>query len=63
VQHEYYRSQIEVASPPQLELSGLFASMTRLRAGLASAAERAGGRLVLKKKEKKKKFKDKKKIK
>jgi carboxylate-amine ligase len=46
VQHEYNRSQIEVASPPQLELGDLFASMTRLRTGVAAAAERAGARLV-----------------
>ncbi|MEU7902937.1 glutamate--cysteine ligase [Actinoplanes sp. NPDC049118] len=46
VQHEYMRSQIESASPPQLELSDLADSMTRLRAGLAGAAERAGVRLV-----------------
>jgi glutamate---cysteine ligase / carboxylate-amine ligase len=46
VQHELNRSQIEVASPPQLELRGLFASMTALRTGLAAAAERAGARLV-----------------
>jgi len=46
VQHEYVRSQIETASPPQLNLHDLFDSMTRLRAGLAAAAERAGARLV-----------------
>jgi carboxylate-amine ligase len=46
VQHEFNRSQIEVASPPQLELRGLFTSMTTLRTGLAAAAERAGARLV-----------------
>jgi glutamate---cysteine ligase / carboxylate-amine ligase len=46
VQHEYMRSQIEVASPPQLELAGLHASMRRLRRGLADAAARAGARLV-----------------
>jgi carboxylate-amine ligase len=46
VQHEYYRSQIEVASPPQLQLSGLYDSMRRLRRGLATAAEQAGARLV-----------------
>ncbi|GIF10678.1 carboxylate-amine ligase [Actinoplanes teichomyceticus] len=46
VQHEYVRSQIEVASPPQLELTGLHESMSRLRTGLADAAERAGSRLV-----------------
>ncbi|GIE83884.1 carboxylate-amine ligase [Actinoplanes regularis] len=46
VQHEYLRSQIEVASPPQLELAGLYAAMSRLRTGVADAAERAGSRLV-----------------
>ncbi|BCY14760.1 glutamate--cysteine ligase [Actinoplanes sp. L3-i22] len=46
VQHEYLRSQIEVASPPQLELVGLYEAMTTLRTGLADAAERAGSRLV-----------------
>jgi carboxylate-amine ligase len=46
VQHEYMRSQIETASPPQLELRELFDAMARLRAGLASAAERAGARLL-----------------
>jgi glutamate---cysteine ligase / carboxylate-amine ligase len=46
VQHEFMRSQIEVASPPVLELRDLWASMTRLRTGLAEAAERAGARLV-----------------
>ncbi|GIF09910.1 carboxylate-amine ligase [Actinoplanes siamensis] len=46
VQHEYLRSQIEVASPPQLELSGLQRAMTTLRSGLADAAERAGSRLL-----------------
>jgi carboxylate-amine ligase len=46
VQHELQRSQIEVASPPQLELSGLWEALTRLRTGLADAAEQAGARLV-----------------
>ncbi|GAA3904998.1 carboxylate-amine ligase [Actinoplanes auranticolor] len=46
VQHEFVRSQIETASPPQLELRDLSASLTRLRSGLAAAAERAGARLV-----------------
>ncbi|MFI1989592.1 glutamate--cysteine ligase [Actinoplanes sp. NPDC020271] len=46
VQHEYLRSQIEVASPPQLELLGLYEAMTKLRTGLADAAERAGSRLL-----------------
>ncbi|WP_433297550.1 carboxylate-amine ligase [Actinoplanes sp. CA-030573] len=46
VQHEYMRSQIEVASPPQLELSGLHAAMRDLRRTVADAAERAGARLL-----------------
>ena len=46
VQHEYTRSQIEVASPPQLDLQGLFASMRLLRTGVAAAAERVGARLI-----------------
>ena len=46
VQHEYNRSQIEVASPPRLELSDLTEAMRGLRAGLAAAAGRAGARLV-----------------
>jgi carboxylate-amine ligase len=46
VQHEYLRSQIEVASPPQLELSTLFEAMRRLRRELSGAAELAGARLV-----------------
>jgi carboxylate-amine ligase len=46
VQHEYMRSQIEVASPPQLELSGLFESMKGLRTAVATAGERAGVRLL-----------------
>ena len=46
VQHEYMRSQIEVASPPQLELTSLAAALRELRAGVAGAAERAGTRLL-----------------
>lgn len=46
VQHEFQRSQIEAATPPELELSSLFAAMAKLRTGLAGAAERAGARLV-----------------
>ena len=46
VQHEYMRTQIEVASPPQLDLQGLHASMARLRTAVAEAADRAGVRLV-----------------
>ncbi|MBO3736420.1 glutamate--cysteine ligase [Actinoplanes sp. NEAU-H7] len=46
VQHEYQRSQIEVAGPPQLELDDLAAALRRLRAGVANAAARAGARLL-----------------
>ncbi|MFI5931605.1 glutamate--cysteine ligase [Actinoplanes sp. NPDC051494] len=46
VQHEYMRSQIETASPPQLELSELHRSLTRLRSVIATAAEQAGTRLL-----------------
>lgn len=46
VQHEFYRTQIEVASPPQLELDGLATALRRLRTGVAGAAQRAGARLV-----------------
>jgi carboxylate-amine ligase len=46
VQHEYMRSQVEVASPPQLELGELFAAMKRLRSGVAAAAGEAGVRLI-----------------
>src|SRR5919112_667384 len=45
VQHEYMRSQIEVASPPQLDLAVLHESLARLRAGVAAPAESAGSRL------------------
>jgi carboxylate-amine ligase len=46
VQHEYLRSQIEVASPPQLELHDLYTAMRELRSQVASAAGRAGARLL-----------------
>lgn len=46
VQHELQRSQIEVASPPQLELAELRRSLGRLRAALADAAGQAGARLL-----------------
>jgi carboxylate-amine ligase len=46
VQREYMRSQIEVASPPQLRLGGLYDAMKSLRSELAAAAERAGARVV-----------------
>ena len=46
VQHEYQRSQIEVASPPHLRLDHLAASLRELRTTVAAAAGRAGTRLV-----------------
>ncbi|MCY1140558.1 glutamate--cysteine ligase [Actinoplanes sp. Pm04-4] len=46
VQHEFMRSQIEVASPPQLELGALAKALRELRAGVADAAEAAGARLL-----------------
>jgi carboxylate-amine ligase len=46
VQHEFYRTQIEVASPPQLELERLGNSLRRLRSEVAAAAGRAGARLI-----------------
>jgi glutamate---cysteine ligase / carboxylate-amine ligase len=46
VQHEYYRSQIEVASPPQLQLHDLHTAMRELRRQVADAAARAGARLL-----------------
>ena len=46
VQHEYMRSQIEVATPPQLDLAGLHDAMRRLRAAVATAAGQAGVRLI-----------------
>jgi glutamate---cysteine ligase / carboxylate-amine ligase len=46
VQREYMRSQIEVASPPQLHLGELYEAMKILRSELASAADQAGARLV-----------------
>ncbi|MEV7622597.1 glutamate--cysteine ligase [Actinoplanes sp. NPDC089786] len=46
VQHEFQRSQIEVASPPQLALPALHEAMRGLRGGVAEAAERAGVRLI-----------------
>jgi carboxylate-amine ligase len=46
VQHELQRTQIEVASPPQLELPEMAAALRRLRREVAGAAERAGARLV-----------------
>jgi glutamate---cysteine ligase / carboxylate-amine ligase len=46
VQHEYLVSQIEVASPPGLDLGELRRSLGRLRTEVAAAARRAGARLV-----------------
>jgi carboxylate-amine ligase len=46
VQHEFARTQIEVASPPQLELPEMAAALRRLRRELGDAAQRAGARLV-----------------
>ena len=46
VQHEYWRSQIEIASPPGLELHDLWRALGDLRHGLAEAAGKAGARLV-----------------
>jgi glutamate---cysteine ligase / carboxylate-amine ligase len=46
VQHEFTRGQIEVASPPQLELKALSTALRTLRAGVASAADAAGARLL-----------------
>jgi carboxylate-amine ligase len=46
VQHELQRTQIEVASPPQLELAEMEAALRRLRRELSDAAQRAGARLV-----------------
>ncbi|MBU2661891.1 glutamate--cysteine ligase [Actinoplanes bogorensis] len=46
VQHELTRGQIEVASPPQLELGALAEALRGLRSGVAGAAEQAGARLL-----------------
>ncbi|MFI5842822.1 glutamate--cysteine ligase [Catenuloplanes sp. NPDC051500] len=46
VQHEYFRTQIEVAGPPVVDLAELRRSMGVLREGVADAAEAAGARLV-----------------
>ncbi|WP_127497709.1 carboxylate-amine ligase [Actinoplanes solisilvae] len=46
VQHEFSRGQIEIASPPQLELKALSKALRDLRAGVADAAEAAGARLL-----------------
>ena len=46
VQHELQTSQIEIGSPPGLELTALRHSLGLLRAGVARAAEEAGVRLL-----------------
>ncbi|MFY1668427.1 carboxylate-amine ligase [Plantactinospora sp. WMMB334] len=46
VQHEFQTSQIEIGTPPGLELRALRHSLGLLRTGLADAAEAAGVRLV-----------------
>ncbi|MEU5724019.1 glutamate--cysteine ligase [Micromonospora sp. NPDC047738] len=46
VEREFQTSQIEIGSPPGLELSSLRHSLGMLRAELADAAERAGVRLL-----------------
>ncbi|WP_281938578.1 carboxylate-amine ligase [Micromonospora sp. AKA38] len=46
VEREFQTSQIEIGSPPGLELSSIRHSLGMLRAELADAAERAGVRLL-----------------
>lgn len=46
VQYEFQTSQIEIGTPPGLELAALRHSLSLLRAGLADAAENAGVRLL-----------------
>ncbi len=46
VEREFQTSQIEIGSPPGLELSSIRHSLHLLRAALADAAERAGARLL-----------------
>ncbi|MFJ6198498.1 glutamate--cysteine ligase [Micromonospora sp. NPDC092111] len=46
VEREFQTSQIEIGSPPGLELSSIRHSLSVLRAALADAAERAGVRLL-----------------
>lgn len=46
VQHEFQTSQIEIGSPPGLDLAALRHSLALLRTGLATAADTAGVRLV-----------------
>ncbi|WBB79429.1 glutamate--cysteine ligase [Micromonospora sp. WMMD882] len=46
VEREFQTSQIEIGSPPGLDLDAIRHSLGLLRAGLADAAERAGVRLL-----------------
>jgi carboxylate-amine ligase len=46
VTHEYLTSQIEINSPPGLDLGALRHALSLLRGGVAEAAERAGARVV-----------------
>ncbi|GIJ23279.1 putative glutamate--cysteine ligase 2 [Micromonospora lutea] len=46
VEREFQTSQIEIGSPPGLELSSIRHSLGLLRSALADAAERAGARLL-----------------
>lgn len=46
VEREFQTSQIEIGSPPGLDLSSIRHSLSMLRAALADAAERAGVRLL-----------------
>jgi glutamate---cysteine ligase / carboxylate-amine ligase len=46
VQHELVRTQIEVASPPQLNLPEMAAALRRLRREVSDAAVRADARLI-----------------
>ncbi|MBQ1058934.1 glutamate--cysteine ligase [Micromonospora sp. C32] len=46
VEREFQTSQIEIGSPPGLDLSSIRHSLSMLRAELADAAERAGVRLL-----------------
>ncbi|MFI6822071.1 glutamate--cysteine ligase [Micromonospora sp. NPDC050187] len=46
VEREFQTSQIEIGSPPGLDLGAIRHSLGLLRAGLADAAERAGVRLL-----------------
>jgi glutamate---cysteine ligase / carboxylate-amine ligase len=46
VQYEFQKSQIEIGSPPELDLFAVRDSLRVLRAGLAAAADDAGVRLL-----------------